>query len=85
MPARLLGVFLVVVAAVIAWRGGGGLRLGRFLSATAPTGLAETQDWVTRHLGATAWDGVFVPLLGTPAWLAPLVLGLLFLLLAARR
>ena len=47
--------------------------------------LSMLQAGVQRRVLPALWDWLFLPVLEAPAWVVPLVLGLLLLLAAARR
>ena len=72
--AHLLGVSL-----------GSGRALGAGMFGDKPAALNSLQAGVQRYLFPELWDGLFVPLLNTPAWVLPALIGACFLLAASLR
>jgi len=82
-----LGVFLMplalgllILAAFAAFWAGPATPLGAVLFRLNPALLNTAQAGIQRHVSPGLWDNSALPLLEQPAWLAPLLLGGLFLL-----
>ncbi len=74
--AVLSAVFLVTAVA-IAMLGPRLMSLELLLFQVDRGAVAGLKGWVGRVLGDWAWDHLFVPLLGRPAWLIPASIGLI--------
>jgi hypothetical protein len=81
----LLGILFLVLGAGLAGWFGVGAPLGAAIFAIHPPFLNTLQAGVQRNLAPWLWNDVIQPVLTAPAWVVPLVLGLLFLLLGRRR
>lgn len=77
-------VLLLAAAGLAAWFGVA-TPLGGAIFAIDPPLLNTLQAGVQRRLSPDLWDVVFLPVLEQPAWLVPLLLGLLLLALSALR
>ena len=53
------------------------LALGRLLGQIDHQALVTLQEWVRDNLGEWTWRALVVPLLVRPAWLLPLMLGII--------
>lgn len=85
---RLVGVLLLILAILaIAFFGPGGT-LGAVIHAASPALLNTLQAGIQRHLAPGLWNNLVLPILLTPAWLPPLLAGVVFFLVgigSARR
>lgn len=85
---RLLGVLLLILAVLaIAYFGPGGT-LGSVLYAAHPPLLNTLQAGIQRNVSPGLWNNLILPILLTPAWLPPLLAGVVFFLVgvgSARR
>ncbi len=82
---RAFGIALLVLAAGLAGWFGPLAPLGAAIFALHPPFLNTLQAGVQRNLAPWLWNDAMQPVLTAPAWVVPLVLGLLFLLLSRRR
>ncbi|MBR0668335.1 hypothetical protein GXW71_28540 [Roseomonas hellenica] len=81
-----LGALFLVGAASVAGIFGLGMSFGTFLYRLVPGFVPWLQSLVQRHGWTNAWSDVGVPLMDAPAWLPPLLIGLVLILLGwARR
>jgi hypothetical protein len=77
-------VFLALGAGLAGWFGFGA-PLGAAIFAIHPPFLNTLQAGVQRNLAPWLWNDVLQPVLTAPVWVVPLVLGLLFIVLAPGR
>ncbi len=82
---KALGILLLALGAGLAGWFGFGTPLGAAVFAIHPPFLNTVQAGVQRNLAPWLWNDVLQPVLTAPVWVVPLVLGLLFLLLARGR
>jgi hypothetical protein len=76
----VLALLLFLLAAAAAVLGGAATPLGAVLFRLDPALLNTAQAGIQRHLSPGLWDNAALPLLEQPAWLVPLLLGALLLL-----
>jgi hypothetical protein len=77
---RLIGAFCLLLAILaIAYFGPGGT-VGAVLYAISPSLLANMQIGIQRNLSPGLWSNIIHPLTLTPAWLPPLLVGVVFFL-----
>jgi hypothetical protein len=76
----ILAMALFILAAVAALWAGAGTPLGEVLYRLDPALLNTAQAGIQRHVSPGLWDNAALPLLEQPAWLVPLLLGALLLL-----
>ncbi len=85
---RLVGVLLLSLAILAIATFGPGGTLGGVLYAAYPPLLNTLQAGIQRNVSPGLWNYIVLPLLLTPAWLPPLLTGVLCLLVgvgSARR
>jgi hypothetical protein len=82
---KLLGLVLLVLAAGLFGWFGLATPLGAAIFQIAPAFLNTLQAGVQRNLSPWLWDAVFLPVLEWPAWLIPLALGALLVVLGPGR
>lgn len=82
---KFIGAVLTMVAAGLAFWFGSGTPLGEVIFRLHPPFLNTLQAGVQRRLSPALWDQAFLPVLESPAWLAPLVLGVVLLLVGSLR
>jgi len=77
---RLIGgIFLLLAILAIAFYGPGGT-LGAVLFSVSPSILPTMQSGIQRNLSPGLWSNIIYPLTLTPAWLPPLLAGVVFFL-----
>lgn len=85
---RLIGATCLLLAILaIAFFGVGGT-LGAVIYAAHPSLLNTLQAGIQRNLAPGLWNNIILPILLTPAWLPPLLIGAVFFLVgvgSARR
>ena len=91
---RILGLVLVFFACALLGRDGLAslsdgqlslLPLGELWFNLSPGSLNALQAGIERNLSVTLWDSVITPILQAPAFVYPMALGLILLLLSLRR
>ncbi|HEY4250897.1 MAG TPA: hypothetical protein VGM87_06840 [Roseomonas sp.] len=81
-----LGALFLIGAAAVAWVFGHALGFGTFLSRWVPGLVPRLQAFVQSYGWTDAWAQAGAPLMSSPAWLPPALIGLvLFLFGWARR
>lgn len=77
---RLIGAFFLLLAILaVAFNGAGGT-LGGVLHKAWPSLLPTMQSGIQRNLSPGLWSNIIHPLTLTPAWLPPLLAGVVFFL-----
>lgn len=82
---KLIGIVLLVLAAVLVGWFGFGTPLGAVVFQIHPPFLNTLQAGVQRNLSPWLWNDVIQPVLEWPSWILPLVIGALLLVLAPGR
>jgi hypothetical protein len=77
---RLIGaIFLLLAILAVAYHGPGGT-VGGVLFSLSPSLLPNMQSGIQRNLSPGLWSNIIYPLTLTPAWLPPLLAGVVFFL-----
>lgn len=79
------GALCLVGAAAVAGIFGLGMSFGTFLYRLVPGFVPWLQSFVQRYGWSNAWNDVGVPLMDGPAWLPPLLIGVVLILLGLAR
>jgi hypothetical protein len=77
---RLIGALCLLLAILAITRFGPGGTVGTVIHAISPTLLASMQIGIQRNLSPGLWSNIIHPLTLTPAWLPPLLAGVVFFL-----
>jgi hypothetical protein len=85
MVLKTIALVLYSAALLIALAFGYGWSFGAMLFNINPGALNSFQAGVQRNLSPALWDSIFVPLLQLPAWVIPVAIGTLFVLISALR
>ncbi|MEO3471636.1 hypothetical protein AAFN86_07205 [Roseomonas sp. CAU 1739] len=85
MILRLIGLLFGAAALVIGLSFGWGWPFGVALTRVNPTALTTMQSGVQGVLWQGAWDSLFMPLFGMPAWTVPAAICLIMFLVSAMR
>jgi hypothetical protein len=85
MVLKTVALLFFAGALVLALAFGPWWPLGALLYRVNAAALNSLQAGIQRHLWPPLWDGLFVPLLNTPAWVLPALIGACFLLAASLR
>ncbi|MBP0462851.1 hypothetical protein J5Y09_02900 [Roseomonas sp. PWR1] len=85
MVLKTVALLFFASALMLALTLGAWWPLGALLFRINPAALNSLQAGVQRYLFPELWDGLFVPLLNTPAWVLPALIGACFLLAASLR
>ncbi len=77
---RLIGAICLLLAILaVAYFGPGGT-VGAVMFSISPSLLTNLQIGIQRHLSPGLWSNIIHPLTLTPAWLPPLLAGVVFFL-----
>jgi len=85
MVLKTIALVLYSAALIVALAFGYAWSFGAMLFTINPGALNGLQAGVQRYLSPALWDSLFVPVLLLPAWVIPVVIGTVFVLISALR
>ncbi len=85
MVLKTIALVLYSAALIMALAFGYDWSFGAMLFNINPAALNGLQAGVQRNLSPALWDALFIPLLSLPAWVIPVAMGTIFVLISALR